>query len=184
MKRKQDGLSSEPKKSTHQTLKMIMDVKSKDLVDSKPITSVSYTLKDAPKVVNIRVANLRKQGYANLEEWTKKPQNVYIGRHNHRVGAKMSLWYNPFSINAERTREDVLNLYRKYLRSDKFLLKIVHKRIEERRGLVIPPGEGLEAVLGQELATLTGKQGCWCAPEGCHGDVLMEMWKEMFIKNY
>ena len=34
------------------------------------------------QVVNIKVQELRKQGYKDFNEWNSLPENVYIGRAN------------------------------------------------------------------------------------------------------
>lgn len=50
-------------------------------------------------VINVKVTQLRKNGYNNLIEWLDNPDHVYIGRHNHYVkGAIKSKWANPFKV--------------------------------------------------------------------------------------
>ena len=61
-----------------------------------------------------------------------------------------SIWANPFSISKTQDRETVVKLYKDYVVSNSDLVK--------------------------ELPSLKGKTlGCWCAPEGCHGDVLLQL---------
>ena len=72
----------------------------------------------------------------------KEPYDIYIGR--------PSKWGNPFKIGRDGTREEVLEKYRKYLLSNKQLLR--------------------------DVFVLKGKTlGCWCKPKGCHGDILAEI---------
>lgn len=59
-------------------------------------------------------------------------------------------WGNPFIIGRDGTREEVVAMYRERL-------------------LLTPP-------LLESLHELTGKNlSCWCAPEQCHADVLLEL---------
>ena len=103
-------------------------------------------------VVNVKVKFLRKQGYNNLKDWLKDPNNVYIGRANRFVeGAYESKWKNPFSVK-KYGRKGCINKYKEYLYSSDLI-----KDIDELRGKNL---------------------GCWCVPEGCHGDILMEAMAE------
>lgn len=64
-------------------------------------------------------------------------------------------WGNPFVIGEDGDREAVINKYRKYL--------------------------GMKDGLSHRLKSgeLSGKLlVCWCCPDGCHGDVLIEKTKE------
>ena len=61
-----------------------------------------------------------------------------------------SKWGNPFVIGKDGTREEVIEKYRAYILSRSDLLA--------------------------DLWQLKGKVlGCWCDPEPCHGDVLVEL---------
>lgn len=83
---------------------------------------------------------------------------IYVGRANARYKLKESKWHNPFRIGgflAGRTldREDCIMLYRNYLYNSN-------------------AGKMLLEYIGQ----LTGKDlSCWCAPEPCHADILLEI---------
>ena len=110
-------------------------------------------------VVNCRVANIRPT-YSNLQEWMADEQNVYIGRagvvfiHGQRFPPRASPFANPFKINESNTREMVLEKYRTYIVA----------RLKE------------DTSLCEELYKLKGKRlGCWCFPEPCHGDILLEL---------
>lgn len=111
-------------------------------------------------VVNCRVANIRPQ-YPNLEMWMAEDKNVYVGRkgvvfiEGKRFPTKDSPFCNPFKIGRDgETREDVLRMYRKYIVSE----------LNSNEELV------------KQLLNMEGKNlGCWCAPEPCHADVLLEL---------
>jgi hypothetical protein len=110
------------------------------------------------KVTNVKVGSIRPK-YANLKEWMKDEQNVYIGRagivflDNERFPKQSSIWANPFKIDAKNSREDVLEKYRVYIKA-----KIEKENLYDK----------LRALKGKNL-------GCWCKPDGCHGDILVEI---------
>lgn len=79
-----------------------------------------------------------------------EPYDVYIGRAAPRFGLPQSKWANPFRIGRDGTREECIEKYRAYLLGRPDLLE----DLEELRGKVL---------------------GCWCKPEACHGDVLVEL---------
>lgn len=113
------------------------------------------------KVICVKVANLRPN-YQNLKEWIEaSDDHVYIGRPGivfvaDEDGKKaryppssLCKWQNPFRVGKETTREEAIELYRKHL---------------VKSGLI------------NEVSSLRGKVlGCWCKPEGCHGDVLAQL---------
>lgn len=112
-------------------------------------------------VVNVRVDSIRPLGYDTLKTWiADRTKNVYIGRagvvfvDGVRFPLTASLFANPFKIGKDGTREEVLTKYREYMTA----------RLEDSDELV------------DQLLTLRGKNlGCWCAPEPCHGNVLVEL---------
>lgn len=114
----------------------------------------------SPKVVNVKVAHIRPR-YDNLKIWDQNPDNVYIARgpgpvfiDGERYPKKSSPFENPYTIKKHGTREEVVEKYRNYI-------------IERLRN---EPG------LRAQLYELKGKNlGCWCAPELCHGHVLVEL---------
>lgn len=114
-------------------------------------------------VVNVKVAHIRPE-YNDLKEWMNDENNVYIGRkgivfiNNERFPKEDSIWHNPFKIDTDTTREDVLKKYVKYIK-------------EKLDG---------DPLLVNKLLELKGKKlGCWCHPKLCHGDILVKM-----IKHY
>ena len=67
-----------------------------------------------------------------------------------------SKWGNPYKIRVGQSREQAIALYRDYVR--------------------LTPG------LRNALSELKGKRlGCFCKPSPCHGDVLVELIKELEI---
>lgn len=107
-------------------------------------------------VVNVKVAHIRPK-YNNLKEWMEDENNVYIGRRGIvfvdgvRFPSKDSIWCNPYKITADRDRNKVIELYTQHLENQ---LK--------------------NPMMVNELLKLKGKTlGCWCKPDGCHGDILL-----------
>ncbi len=110
-------------------------------------------------VVNVKVAYLRPN-FNTLEDWCKDPNNIYIGRkgvvfiNKKRYPEKDSIWCNPYKINKDGNRDDVLNKYEIYIRN----------KLEK------------DESLQNELKKLKNKNlGCWCAPEPCHGNILVKL---------
>ena len=76
------------------------------------------------------------------------PDVVYIGRAL-RGGWKQSKWHNPFVVGRDGTREEVIAKYAAHLEC---------------------------SPLRAEVGELRGKDLlCWCAPEACHGDLLLRL---------
>ncbi len=79
---------------------------------------------------------------------------IHCKRHKHGDNyvyiGRPSKWGNPFEIGKDGTREEVIAKYRDWIRTQPELMAA--------------------------LPELKGKTlGCWCAPQACHGDVLMEL---------
>jgi len=70
-------------------------------------------------------------------------------RHDVYIG-RPSKWANPFVIGVDGTREEVIEKYRDWVRRQPHLMAA----LPELKGKVL---------------------GCWCHPQGCHGDVLIEL---------
>jgi hypothetical protein len=75
----------------------------------------------------------------------------YIGRAMPRYGLQASKWANPFMIDRDGARDEVVVLYERWLR-------------DERPDLMA----ALPELRGRDLV-------CWCAPKPCHGDVLLRL---------
>ncbi len=111
-------------------------------------------------VVNVKVAHIRPLGYQTLKDWIADDRNVYVGRagvvfvDGVRFPPTASPFANPFKIGKDGTRDDVLRKFRDYMTG----------RLESSPALIA------------ELLTLRDKHlGCWCAPEPCHGHILLEL---------
>lgn len=100
----------------------------------------------APKT-NLTVVNVYHDDY-----------DEYIGRENKKLGLKASIFHNPFIIGRDGTRDEVLELYRPYI-----------KRKLDRGEIPI-----------KKLLALQGKRvACYCAPnKRCHGHILDELISE------
>jgi hypothetical protein len=110
-------------------------------------------------VVNCKVKYIRPD-YDNLKEWMDDENNVYIGRtgvvfiNKTRFPQKSSNFANPYKIGKDGTREEILIKYKKY---------IINKLKNNKP-------------LRNDLRSLKDKNlGCWCCPEMCHGDILLEL---------
>jgi len=79
-----------------------------------------------------------------------EPFEVYIGREVPERGFAGSIWGNPFIIGRDGDREEVIAKYKSWLLGIPELLA----RLPELEGKVL---------------------GCWCKPEACHGDFLVEL---------
>lgn len=80
---------------------------------------------------------------------SRQPYDVYIGR--------PSKYGNPFRIGENGTRDEVCDLYARWLREE-----------------VVKDPELLNDILG-----LHGKRlGCYCAPLRCHGDEIVKFIEE------
>ena len=103
------------------------------------------------EVVNIKKKYLNENGYADFEEWNKHANHIYIGRNmNFYVkGTIGSKWKNPFSVK-KYGREKSLQLYEEYIKNNEELCSQLH----ELEGKVL---------------------GCWCHPDRCHGNILIEL---------
>jgi hypothetical protein len=90
--------------------------------------------------------------------WEDDPLYVYIGRANGRKKLKQSIWRNPYKIDVDGSREEVIRKYREeHLPKHPELLS----KTQELRGKVLV---------------------CWCKRLGsdtaCHGDVLVDLLRE------
>lgn len=64
-----------------------------------------------------------------------------------------SKWGSPFTIGKDGTRDQIMRKYKEWILTQHDLLK--------------------------DLEELNGKKlGCYCAPEKCHGDILIELLEE------
>ena len=137
-------------------------------------------------VVNIRLSQLRKKGYKNLEEWLLSSSNhMYVGRNLehylkrspilHTQGntsidrrkrrrllkaiAQCCRWANPFKIDAKKnvTRQRSIQLFEEHAR--RHLVEYV-----------------------EDLCVDEKEFGCWCWPLDCHADTLSQFHREFCLK--
>jgi hypothetical protein len=116
-------------------------------------------------IVNCKVNFIRPQ-YNNLRDWMLDANNVYIGRagivfvtnpetgNMERFPKTGHVFQNPYIIGKHGTREEVLQKYNTY----------IQEKLNKNPELV------------KELLLLKNKNlGCWCYPEMCHGNILIEL---------
>lgn len=133
------------------------------------------------KVINVKVEHIRPK-YQNLKEWIEADpsKHIYIGRpgvvfvdgvrYPPVTHATCKLFQNPFKIDKEKksSRTHVLAQFRKYalgrLETDESFKDAV---------------KALTAAAAKEGASADLLLGCWCKPEGCHGDILLELSREL-----
>ena len=75
--------------------------------------------------------------------------DVYIGRWTWAI-KENSKWGNPFPVK-KYGREKAIEMYKEYIMNRSELLKLIPIELKDK--------------------TL----GCWCKPDACHGDVLVEL---------
>ncbi|CUG86523.1 Hypothetical protein, putative [Bodo saltans] len=121
-----------------------------------PLKSRSNPDDGLPQVISCKVAFLRKQNFENFKEWAAQPGHVYIGRNmtQYIPGAVGSKWGNPFTQGSGMTLEERIHAYEAMVRSSPELMA---------------------ALVELEGAT---QLGCWCAPNPCHGNVLVRLLRE------
>lgn len=117
-----------------------------------------------PKRQCVAVAELRKHGYTDLNQWINTPGNVLATRRGRIFIDKVifhypeSEWANPFKVEFEDQRLIVLHQYEVYLRQ---LLETSRERSPE--------------ILNRFRALKNAKEiGCFCKPnERCHVEVIL-----------
>jgi hypothetical protein len=97
------------------------------------------------KVVNVR----RRRSNA--------PGIVYCGRRTYN-GWRKSPLYNPYRLDKDGNRAQVIAKYRAYLL----------REIEKGNRAIL---DALDALTEDSVL------GCWCKPLACHCDVIVEVWR-------
>ena len=87
--------------------------------------------------------------------WSQVPGNLYIGRRCLGLNEE-SIWANPYKIDNCTTREESVTKYKTMLLSNEKLLNALPN-------------------------LCFCKLGCWCAPDLCHGHILIEQIKNMLL---
>lgn len=73
---------------------------------------------------------------------------------------RSTVFGNPYRIGKDGSREEVIEKYRGHLKTS----------------------VAFGIINWSDLRRLKGKRlGCWCKPHACHGDVILEVMKEMNI---
>ena len=110
-------------------------------------------------IVNCKVQYIRPK-YNNLKEWMNDENNIYIGRcgvvfiDKKRFPLESSNFANPYKIGKDGTREEVITKYKEY----------IENKLENNESLQ------------KELILMKNKNlGCWCYPDMCHGNILLEL---------
>jgi len=88
---------------------------------------------------------IEKKMKTKIVHCKKEKYNVYIGR--------PSIFGNPFSIDKDGTREEVIEKYRIYFNRKLKEDNNFWRRVWECKGKIL---------------------GCWCKPLACHGDIIVE----------
>jgi len=117
-------------------------------------------------VICVKVKNIRPK-YKDLKEWCDDPNNLYIGRRGivfidgERYPKIDSPWANPYKIDKDNNREDVLKEYEEYIKNK---INLTDLNLNDLKGKVL---------------------GCWCHPEKCHGDILIKLLNEhIYVIDY
>jgi alkylated DNA repair dioxygenase AlkB len=111
---------------------------------------------------DIRLKNLKTEDFSGGKYDTNI--DCYIGRKNTFRGFYSdSVFHNPFVLEKESQRAEILAKYEEYARGNKNII------------------EALPLLIGKDL-------WCWCSPKTCHGEVLIKMLDEYYphlaIKNW
>ena len=131
----------------------------------KNLNTEEQEINSCSLVKNVKVKNIRPE-FNNLKEWMNNKNNEYIGRkgvvfiNKERFPKKDSIWANPFKLNKDGSREEILIKYETYIRD----------RLNN------------DNILKDNLLNLKNKNlGCWCYPELCHGNILLKLIEEYSI---
>lgn len=103
----------------------------------------------------IKVLNIYKLDNIKLEDC------IYIGRFNYKLNLNKSVLANPYSINKNNNREQVIEKYKIWL--DELLLEGNNEVSKEFNRLV-------EIAKEQDIYLV-----CYCRPKDCHGDYIKEL---------
>ena len=117
-------------------------------------------------LANCKVKYIRPK-YNNLKEWMDDENNIYIGRtcvvfiDNKRFPSQQSNFANPFKIGKDGTRSEIITKYKDYITT----------KLDN------------DNLLKKELIYMKGKTlGCWCYPEPCHGDILLDLIDQYYVE--
>ena len=119
------------------------------------VSHKSLTKNNEPKIISLK----GKKDILGCSLEKASSNYIYIGRNINMGGWKLpkSKWANPYSVN-QYGRDRALKLYNYYIVSTPFL----YDSISELNGKIL---------------------ACWCFPEPCHGDILVELYKKIYMEN-
>jgi hypothetical protein len=109
---------------------------------AKGTGSQAHKKKKGTKQMSLQVSATTQLGPPRAVHCKRERYHVEIGR--------PSKWGNPFAIDRDGNRAQVIARYERYLLDNAELMAA----LPELRGKVL---------------------GCWCAPRPCHGDVLVRL---------
>ncbi len=125
----------------------LMSLKESGVVQENHYGGLWLVNDDRTDLPEIRVVNVKTLPI----DWQADPVYIYIGRAHHGKRLAGSPLGNPFVIGRDGTRDQVIAKYRDWITGQPHLLQMIPYLAEHAEALV-----------------------CWCAPEACHGDVLVE----------
>ena len=114
-----------------------------------------FTVKNEKESLSTKVVRLKRKKGKIVQGC-----DVYIGRECFRGGWELrkSKWSNPFSVKSCGSNEKACKKYKEYILKNPDLINSLY----ELEGKVL---------------------GCWCKPNSCHGDVLVELINNIKKKN-
>ena len=120
------------------------------------ITTITNIM-SPPVLMCVSKEEREKAGYTSFRQWLENPQNEYIGPNVRKYAPNhpQSHWTNPFYGYYQG--EEANELYESFIRNNDILKKC------------------LPALKDKVL-------GCWCT-NGCHGEVLIKLYKQYVHEN-
>ncbi len=89
---------------------------------------------------------------------SKEKYTLYIGRENKYYNLEKSIFSNPYVIGKDGNREEVIEKFRIFAENNKEILDNLH-------------------LIDNQIL------GCYCYPEKCHGEILIELRKKQVMEN-
>lgn len=91
-----------------------------------------------------------------------KVVNLHKEKYTHYIG-RGSIFGNPFKIDKNGTREEVIAMYEQYTRD----------MLEDRKDCFCPLRKAIYDLSADAVL------GCYCKPKACHGDIIIKIWEEL-----
>lgn len=118
--------------------------------------------------MQIKVVNGKIDGFIGKDK-------IYIGRSNPHFGLKRSVLANPYSIGFDGDRNQVIELYRRWLRHRIFDSEVKGKATVETVEIY--------SIAKRHMSGEDIKLTCYCKPLPCHGDIIVRC-VEWMIREY